>query len=59
MGGNRFSVPRAARYRGLKFSRCGDCHGDQHKGEFAKTDFGSECKQCHATAGFRLPGNAR
>ena len=50
---HKTSVPRAARYRGLKFSRCGDCHGDQHKGEFAKTDFGSECKQCHATAGFR------
>ncbi|MFO0742188.1 MAG: cytochrome c3 family protein [Labilithrix sp.] len=50
---HKTSVPRAARYRGLKFSRCMDCHGDQHKGEFAKSDFGAECKQCHATAGFR------
>lgn len=45
--------PRGARYRGLKFEKCADCHADQHKGEFAKSEFGSECRKCHSTAGFR------
>ncbi|HEY8076070.1 MAG TPA: hypothetical protein VIF62_18215 [Labilithrix sp.] len=45
-------LPRAERYRKLKFGRCADCHADQHRGEFASRDSG-ECKPCHATSGFR------
>ncbi|MDP9149058.1 MAG: hypothetical protein M3O36_03830 [Myxococcota bacterium] len=45
------ALPRDARYRGLSFGRCADCHEDQHKGEFARADRG-ECKPCHTTAGF-------
>jgi hypothetical protein len=44
-------VPRDERFRKLAFGRCVDCHLDQHRGEFAKTDKG-ECKPCHVTAGF-------
>ncbi|MBX3226561.1 MAG: hypothetical protein KIT84_32120 [Labilithrix sp.] len=52
-GCHKPSVPRGQRYRGLKFGRCMDCHGDKHSGEFAKGEFGSECKTCHETKGFR------
>jgi hypothetical protein len=51
-GCHKPELPRAARYRQLKFGRCADCHADKHQGEFAKRDNG-ECKSCHATAGFR------
>ena len=47
---HKTSVPRA-RYRGLKFSRC-MVTGDQHRA-IREIGFGAECKQCHATAGFR------
>jgi hypothetical protein len=46
------SVPEAARYRGLAFARCTDCHRDEHQGEFVKRDRG-ECGRCHSTRGFR------
>jgi hypothetical protein len=48
---HKSEIPREARYRGLAFSRCGDCHEDKHKGEFASADRG-ECKPCHTTAAF-------
>jgi hypothetical protein len=31
-------LPQEARYRKLAFSRCSDCHADQHRGEFASAD---------------------
>jgi hypothetical protein len=43
--------PREARFKGLAFARCDDCHEDQHRGEFAKNDRG-ECKPCHSLNGF-------
>jgi hypothetical protein len=43
--------PREARFKGLQFARCDDCHDDQHHGEFAKSDRG-ECKPCHFVKGF-------
>jgi hypothetical protein len=46
------SQPESVRFRKLTFSRCGNCHQDQHRGEFASQDHG-ECKACHSTAGFR------
>ncbi len=50
-GCHKPSLPREERYRKLAFGRCGDCHADQHKGEFAAKDHG-ECGPCHGTAGF-------
>jgi len=49
---HRPQLPEEDRYRKLAFTRCGDCHQDQHRGEFASADRG-ECKPCHATSGFR------
>jgi hypothetical protein len=45
-------LPPDARFRKLAFERCGGCHNDQHRGEFAARDSG-ECKPCHTTSGFR------
>jgi hypothetical protein len=50
-GCHKPEMPREARYRGLAFVRCADCHRDQHRGEFAKADQG-ECKPCHTTGAF-------
>ncbi|MCP4604738.1 MAG: hypothetical protein GY847_30160 [Proteobacteria bacterium] len=44
--------PLEKRYKGLKFTRCLDCHKDSHKSEFVRFD-GGECKKCHNVAGFR------
>jgi len=44
-------MARDARYRGIAFARCVDCHEDRHRGEFMKADRG-ECTPCHATSGF-------
>lgn len=44
-------LPVAERFRGLRFERCGDCHGDRHRGEFLSRDAG-ECGACHTVAGF-------
>lgn len=38
-----------ARYRGLPFSRCSDCHADPHKGSFAP----QTCQSCHNTEGWK------
>jgi hypothetical protein len=51
-GCHKPEVAREARYRGLAFGRCADCHADKHQAEFAKADRG-ECKPCHTTSGFR------
>ena len=37
-----------ARYRGMKFSVCQDCHSDPHRGEFKKA-----CEACHTTSGWK------
>jgi hypothetical protein len=50
-GCHKPEMPREARFRGLAFGRCADCHEDQHRGEFAKKDKG-ECQPCHTTGGF-------
>lgn len=38
----------AARYRGIKFQACSDCHVDPHRGEFKKA-----CDACHTTSGWK------
>ncbi len=43
----------SARYSGLQFELCTDCHSDVHHGKF-----GTNCAGCHTTDGFRsVPGN--
>ena len=44
-----------ARFRGIRFASCLDCHLDPHKGSFQQ-----RCEACHTTAGWKkfLPGNA-
>lgn len=42
---------RFARYRGLAFDRCLDCHKDPHEGTL-----GSDCGSCHTTSGFATDG---
>ena len=37
-----------ARYRGLKFAACIDCHVDPHKGSFQQ-----RCESCHTTSGWK------
>jgi hypothetical protein len=45
------TMPENARYRKLEFTKCNNCHADDHKGEFAKRNNG-ECAQCHRVEGF-------
>lgn len=44
-----------ARFRGIHFASCLDCHLDPHKGSFKQ-----RCEDCHSTAGWKkiLPGNS-
>ncbi len=43
---------RPAKFRGLKFARCSDCHIDAHVGQL-KNDHGApRCEDCHTVAGF-------
>lgn len=35
-------------FSGLKFTNCGDCHNDIHKG-----NFGNDCKSCHNNISFK------
>jgi len=51
-GCHKPAMAEAARYRELKFARCGNCHQDPHAQEFAARDHG-ECRPCHSEAGFR------
>jgi len=39
---------REARYRGLAFAACADCHADAHAGQFAV-----DCAVCHAVDGWK------
>ncbi len=32
----------------LEFSSCNSCHTDYHEGEFIKTNFSPDCKECHS-----------
>lgn len=38
-----------ARFRGIKFGACSDCHIDPHRGSFAP----KRCEECHRTTGFK------
>ena len=39
--------------RPLAFSRCLDCHTDQHQGQFVARQDGGECAACHTVEGFK------
>lgn len=51
------SPGRPARYKGLRFSRCADCHQDGHVGQLAsgKSSAGPDCGKCHSVDGFAPP----
>jgi len=38
--------------KGLKYSRCRDCHPDFHQGQFARRSSGGDCGECHTVEGF-------
>ena len=38
---------------GLKYAACTDCHGDFHKGAFAKRARKGACEECHTVDGYR------
>jgi hypothetical protein len=40
-------------HRPLARQRCGDCHEDSHKGQFAARAAGSDCSSCHEVTGFK------
>jgi hypothetical protein len=42
-----------ARYKGLKFARCADCHTDAHAAQLAATDGAVRCESCHDVSGFK------
>jgi hypothetical protein len=42
----------AGRTLALKHERCTDCHGDAHRGEFARRADQGRCEACHDVAGF-------
>ena len=42
-------TPRGpARFSGIAFAKCSDCHGDPHRGAFAQA-----CEACHTTSGWK------
>ncbi len=41
--------------RPIAHERCGNCHEDPHKGQFASRPGGSDCSACHSPAGFKPP----
>jgi hypothetical protein len=43
----------AARYKGLPFADCQNCHADPHKGAFQDASFKGSCQTCHSTAGWK------
>ena len=56
LGASQVAVlqPTIARYKGLKFAGCGDCHKDPHAGKF-----GTACTSCHVVDDWkRLTGSA-
>jgi hypothetical protein len=42
-----------ARYKGLPFTECQNCHTDPHKGAFQDASFKGSCQSCHSTAGWK------
>jgi len=43
----------AAKYKGLTFSACTNCHNDPHRGAFQEAKFSGTCQSCHTTSGWR------
>jgi hypothetical protein len=43
----------AARYKGLAFANCQNCHTDPHRGAFQDASFQGSCQNCHSTAGWK------
>ncbi len=41
-----------AKYKGLAFGQCQDCHADPHRGAFVNAKAGT-CQSCHTTAGWK------
>lgn len=43
-----------AKFKGLKFQKCADCHTDAHVGQLAPEEKGGvvKCETCHTVAGF-------
>lgn len=41
-----------ARFKGLKFRRCADCHIDSHVGQLAPENGAVSCEKCHTENGF-------
>ena len=37
----------------VKFSRCLDCHHDEHQTQFAAAPWLNQCEKCHTTEGFK------
>jgi hypothetical protein len=44
----------AARYKGLTFSGCQNCHMDPHHGAFQEATFRGNCESCHSTVGWKM-----
>lgn len=42
----------AAKYKGLKFKNCADCHYDAHAGQVDAKDGVVKCEECHDVRGF-------
>jgi len=44
---------QAARYKGLAFNGCQNCHSDPHRGAFQEAKFKGACDACHTTSGWK------
>ena len=42
-----------AKFKGLAFARCENCHNDPHRGAFPEAKFPNTCQACHSTAGWK------
>lgn len=42
-----------ARYQGLAFNGCQNCHNDPHRGAFQEAKVQGTCDRCHDTGGFK------
>jgi predicted CXXCH cytochrome family protein len=47
-----FPNGQAAKYKGMKFERCSDCHVDAHEGQVPAEGDGVKCEKCHTVNGF-------
>ncbi len=43
---------KTARYKGLPFASCQNCHADPHKGAFQDAKVQGSCEKCHNTSGW-------